>query len=280
MAVLGPEPCPNSSRLRSYNRHVRDVRSGILFSTTVAVLVVASAACTGAQEVAALCRLVPSLESSLVSVRAQLEDLSSTAPATLESAVTGLIATLQDLNEFPPSEAADDLAVLLRAYEELAVTLRNVYWDGSLGGTDPAVSGSIVNLGRSDNVAALAGLRAYVERECQTTLPGPVGAPAIDATTLPPPPPVVEPMDEGDQIYDAEASRLRSYGYLIAESLGMAITSEQALCVGRWVGESVEDLDVDFDRVYQEAVQNAMQACVFSPATTVVREQSPQIDNG
>jgi len=235
------------------------------------------AACTGAQEVAALCRLVPSLESSLVSVRAQLGTLSTTVPTELESSLFGLISTLEDMTEFPPPEAADDLATLLRAYEELAVTLRNVYWDGSIGATDPAVASSIANLERSDNVAALASIRTYVERECETTLPGPVGAPAIDATTLPAPPPVVEPMDEGDQIYDAEASRLRSFGYLIAGSVGMAITSEQALCVGRWVGESFDELGADSDRVYQEAVQNAMQACVFAPPppTTAAGQPDP-----
>lgn len=236
--------------------------------------------CTGAQEVAALCRLVPSLESSLVSVRAQLGTLTTTTPSELESSVFGLISTLEDMNEFPPSETAEDLATLLRAYEELAVSLRNVYWDGSIGATDPAVAASVANLERSDNVAALASVRTYVERECETTLPGPVGAPAIDATTLPPPPPVVEPMDEGDQIYDAEASRLRSFGYLIAGSVGMAITSEQALCVGRWVGESFDELGSDSDRVYQEAVQNAMQACVFAPPTTTATDQPAPSGNG
>lgn len=243
-------------------------------------LVVLVAACTGAQEAAALCRLVPSLESSLVTVRAQLGTLSTTVPSELESSVFGLISTLENMNEFPPQEVAGDLATLLRAYEELAVSLRNVYWDGSIGATDPAVASSIAHLERSDNVAALASIRAYVERECETTLPGPVGAPAIDATTLPAPPPVVEPLDEGDQIYDAEASRLRSFGYLIAGSVGMAITSEQALCVGRWVGESFDELGADSDRVYKEAVQNAMQACVFAPPTTTVDGQPAASGNG
>ena len=41
---------------------------------------------------------------------------------------------LENMNEFPPPEAAEDLATLLRAYEELAVSLRNVFWDGSIGG--------------------------------------------------------------------------------------------------------------------------------------------------
>jgi len=275
-----PEPCRTASRARSYNRTVSTVVSRRLRRLWPVALLVFVGACTGAQEVAALCRLVPSLESSLLSVRAQLGTLSTSTPSELESSVFGLISTLENMNEFPPPEAAEDLATLLRAYEELAVSLRNVYWDGSIGATDPAVSSSIANLERSDNVAALASIRTYVERECETTLPGPVGAPAIDATTLPPPPPVVEPMDEGDQIYDAEASRLRSFGYLIAGSVGMAITSEQALCVGRWVGESFDELGSDSDRVYQEAVQNAMQACVFAPQTTTVDGQSQPSDNG
>ena len=229
-----------------------------------------SAGCTSGQEIAALCRRVPALESSLLAVRGQIENLSTTSPDGLESSVTGLISLLQDLNEFPPPAVSADVAVLLRAYEELSVTLRNVYWDGTVGSTDPAVASSVANLARSDNAEALAGVRAFVERECESTLPGPVGAPVIDATTLPPPPPVVEPMDEGDRIYDAEESRLRSFGYLIAGSVGMAITSPQALCVGKWVGESFDELGSESDRVYEEAVQNAMQACVFAPATTTV----------
>lgn len=228
----------------------------------------------------ALCRLVPSLEASLVSVRAQLADLSASSPSGLESSVTGLISTLDDLNEFPPANVASDLATILRAYEELATTLRNVYWDGSVGATDPAVSSSISNLDRSDNVSALAGVRDFVQHECKATLPGPVGAPAVDATTLPPPAPVVEPLDEGDQIFDAEASRLRSFGYLIAQSVGMAITSDEALCVGRWVGESFDELGGDSDRVYQKAVQNAMQACVFAPVATTLPGASSQSGNG
>lgn len=258
-------------------RAVRSRKPSAVWGAAFLVLV---AGCTGAQEVAALCRLVPTLEASLVSVRTQLVTLSTTTPTELESSVVGLISTLEDMNEFPPPSASDDLATLLRAYEELVVTLRNVYWDGSIGATDPAVASSIANLDRSDNVAALAAIRALVERECETTLPGPVGAPAIDATTLPPPPPVVEPMDEGDQIYDAEASRLRSFGYLIASSVGLAITSDQALCVGRWVGESFDELGSDSDRVYQEAAQNAMQACVFAPPTTTAPGQTTQDGNG
>ncbi len=215
-----------------------------------------------------MCRRVPSLESSLTALAGHLEDLSESQPASLESSLTGLIAALREMNEFPPPAVSDDLATLLRAHEELAVAFRNVFWDGTVATTDPAVASSIANLGRSDNAGALDSVRRFVERECEETLPGPVGAPVIDATTLPAPAPVVEPLDEGDQIFDSEESRLRSFGYLIAGSAGMAITSDQALCVGRWVGESFDELGADSDRTYQEAVQNAMQACVFAPATT------------
>lgn len=215
-----------------------------------------------------MCRRVPSLESSLTALASHLEDLSVSQPGALESSMTGLISALREMNEFPPPAVSGDLATLLRAYEELAVAFRNVFWDGTVATTDPAVAASLANLGRTDNARALDSLRGFVERECEETLPGPVGAPVIDATTLPAPAPVVEPQDEGDQIFDSEDSRLRSFGYLIAGSLGMAITSDQALCVGRWVGESFDELGADSDRTYQEAVQNAMQACVFAPTAT------------
>jgi len=252
----------------------RQRRVGLL----VAMCALVVAGCASQHESAALCSRVPRLETALTMFQGHIENLSDVRPESLEAALTGVIIVLAELNELPPPAVAEGLATLLRAYEELAVTFRSVRWDGTVAATDPAVTASIANLVRSDNAGALDAVRRFVERECEQTLPGPVGAPVNDATTLPAPSPVVEPFDEGDQIFDSEDSRLRSFGYLIAGSVGMAITSGEALCVGRWVGESFDELGSGSDRLYQESVQNAMQACVFAPDASTTLGSSPARD--
>jgi hypothetical protein len=251
------------------SQHVAVARHFVVGCAVLIALVLSG--CSRADEVSSLCRRAPELESSLVAVNEGLGNLGATSSAVLQSSFAVLLDTLSVMRELPPREVQGSLDTVERAYREVYVALRNVYWDPSLAESDRNVSLSLANLTRNDNVRAIADLEKFVAERCSGDLYA--SAPRIDgdATTLPSPVPIVDPPEEYGYVFDDEPSAMASYGYLLANSRGVFPTEIEAQCVGKFVTEAAQ-VSIFDDDAFGRVVNAAFQVCgveAFAPESTV-----------
>lgn len=253
--------------MKPWIRNNTGVRVSVALSVVVALVVTA---CSTADEISGVCRRSTELESSLVAVNEGLGDLSGTSSAVLQSSFAVLLDTLSVMLELPPRDARADLEVVDRAYREVYLALRNVYWDPSLAETDANVARSVENLSRNDNVRALVDLKEFIAANCARGLNATAPLVAGDATTLPAPEPVVEPPEEYEYLFDDEPSAMASYGYLLTNLRGVTVTDAQAICIGREVTNAAQATVFD-DPGLDAAVTEAFRACAvdgFSSPTS------------
>ena len=236
----------------------------VLVTCTVLVL----SSCSRSEEVSSLCLRAPELESSLVAVNEGLESLGTVSSPVLQSSFAVLLDTLGVMLELPPREVRKQLESVDRAYREVSIALRNVYWDTTLATNDRNVQQSLENLSRRDNVQALEGLKESVTMLCSDGISAQAPLVVGDATTLPAPVPVVEPLDEYEFVFDDESSANASYGFLIANSRSVSITVAEAECVGRTITDASQVQVLD-DEQFDVVVDAAFATCGvpgFNPA--------------
>ena len=236
------------------------------FSHTLRFLVIPGLSATavlgcGEQvETNALCGYTTELESSLVATGVMIESLSRVPPRQMQSTIGVLTGTLSVMTDVAPSTIRQDVETVERSYLELAVALENVYWDGSIANTDANAQQSIANLSRNDNVEALSSLRDFIVKQCSVNLQSGInGLPDSDmpitSTSF-----VVDPQEELNTGFDNEETAIRSYAYFLAEQRGIAITSEQALCLGSEMKNLAVGAVVS-DEVFDEALVKAFALC-------------------
>jgi hypothetical protein len=216
--------------------------------------------CGEQAETDALCGYTTELESSLVATGVMIESLGSVPPRQMQSTIGVLTGTLSVMAEVAPSAIKQDVETVERSYLELAVALENVYWDGSIALADTNAQQSIANLSRNDNVEALSALREFVTEQCSVNLQSGInGLPDSDmpitSTSF-----VVDPQEELNTGFDNEETATRSYAYFLAEQRGIAITSEQALCLGSEMMNLAVGAVVS-DEVFDEALVKAFALC-------------------
>lgn len=203
----------------------RVIAAAVLFS-------VALSSCGEAQETKALCSHAAELESSLVATGVAIDGFSTISPRQLQSTVAVLTGTLSLINDIAPSSVKSDIEQTMRAYEELAVALQNVYWDGTVAETDGNVQNATQNLVRNDNVEALESLRQFISDECKIQISQGINAAPGDDQSISSTSVVIDPQPDINYGFDNEETAIKSYAYLIAEQRGLAITPEQAICLG------------------------------------------------
>lgn len=230
------------------------------FVVLTALLAFVMGGCGEQAETDALCGYTTELESSLVATGVMIETLGSVPPRQMQSTIGVLTGTLSVMAEVAPSTIKQDVETVERSYLELAVALENVYWDGSIALADTNAQQSISNLSRNDNVEALSALRDFVNDQCSVNLQSGINAlPDNDmpktSTSF-----VVDPQEELNTGFDNEETAIRSYAYFLAEQRGIAITSEQALCLGSEMMNLAVGAVVS-DEVFDDALVKAFALC-------------------
>ena len=238
--------------VKPLNRRV--IAASVLFS-------VALSSCGEAQETKALCSHAAELESSLVATGVAIDGFSTISPRQLQSTVAVLTGTLSLINDIAPSSVKSDIEQTMRAYEELAVALQNVYWDGTVAETDGNVQNATQNLVRNDNVEALESLRQFISYECKIQISQGINAAPGDDQSISSTSVVIDPQPDINYGFDNEETAIKSYAYLIAEQRGLAITPEQAICLGtRMINVAQGDPTVS-DAVFEATLTSSFNEC-------------------
>ena len=229
-----------------------------------ALAVVAVGACGEAPEVGAACRHMPAVVASVERVRALVEDPSSLSPGVARDVLVGASDALSVLAESPPRSISEDVGVLWAAHVALYAAWSESDWKGALARDTPAGSRAIALLGSARVGRAFERLDAFADDRCSVELGGPLAVPAGTPTTLPDAAPGDEQLrtDEGDSEDDALREAL---GFVLAERFGLAVTPDQAACLG---GEllarsATPDAD-DTDAQYLVVLQETFDACRVS----------------
>ena len=235
------------------------MRRRALFTASAVVLLLA--ACGETQETRALCSHAAELESSLVATGVAVENFSTTSPRQLQSTVAVLTGTLSIINDIPPSSVKTDIEQTMRSYEELSVALQNVYWDGTVAETDQNVQNALQNLSRNDNVESLDSLRSFVSEQCKVQISQGINVSPGNDQSVSPTSIMVDPQPDINYGFDNEETAIRSYAYLIAEQRGIAITPEQATCLGtRMINVAQSDPTIS-DAAYEATLTASFNEC-------------------
>ena len=225
------------------------------------LLAVALTACSEAQETRAVCSHAAELESSLVATGVAVESFSTISRRQLQSTIAVLTGTLSIINDIAPSAVKSEVEQTKRAYEELSVALQNVYWDGKVAEVDANVQNAIENLVRNDNVESLEALRTFIAEQCKVEISQGINAApgddqSVSSTSL-----VVDPQPDINHGFDNEETAIKSFAYFIAEQRGLAITAEQALCLGTRMISIAESNPTLSDEIYEATLTAAFSEC-------------------
>ena len=227
----------------------------------VSLLAVFLTACSEAQETRAVCSQAAELESSLVATGAAVESFSTISRRQLQSTIAVLTGTLSIINDIAPSAVKPEVEQTMRAYEELSVALQNVYWDGKVAEVDANVQNAIENLVRNDNVESLEALRTFIAEQCKVEISQGINAAPGDDQSVSQTSLVVDPQPDINHGFDNEETAIKSYAYLIAEQRGLAITPEQALCLGTRMISVAESNPTLSDEIYEATLTAAFKEC-------------------
>lgn len=227
----------------------------------VSLLAVFLTACSEAQETRAVCSHAAELESSLVATGAAVESFSTISRRQLQSTIAVLTGTLSIINDIAPSAVKPEVEQTMRAYEELSVALQNVYWDGKVAEVDANVQNAIENLVRNDNVESLEALRTFIAEQCKVEISQGINAAPGDDQSVSQTSLVVDPQPDINHGFDNEETAIKSYAYLIAEQRGLAITPEQALCLGTRMISVAESNPTLSDEIYEATLTAAFKEC-------------------
>ena len=227
----------------------------------VSLLAVFLTACSEAQETRAVCSHAAELESSLVATGAAVESFSTISRRQLQSTIAVLTGTLSIINDIAPSAVKPEVEQTQRAYEELSVALQNVYWDGKVAEVDANVQNAIENLVRNDNVESLQALRTFIAEQCKVEISQGINAAPGDDQSVSQTSLVVDPQPDINHGFDNEETAIKSYAYLIAEQRGLAITPEQALCLGTRMISVAESNPTLSDEIYEATLTAAFKEC-------------------
>jgi hypothetical protein len=230
-----------------------------LVVATFCTLVLAS--CGEAQETRALCSYAAELESSLVATGVAIDGFSTISPRQLQSTVAVLSGTLSIMTEMAPSSVKSDIEQTKRAYDELAVALQNVYWDGTVAETDENVQNATQNLARNDNVESLDSLRNFISEQCKVEISQGVNAAPGDDQSVGSTSVVVDPQPDINYGFDNEETAIKSYAYLIAEQRVIANTSEQANCLGTKMINVAASNPTISDAVFEATLASSFNEC-------------------
>ena len=228
---------------------------------SVLLLSVALTACSESQETRAVCSYAAELESSLVATGVAVESFSTISRRQLQSTIAVLNGTLSIINDIAPSAVKPEVEQTMRAYEELSVALQNVYWDGKVAEVDVNVQNAIKNLVRNDNVESLESIRSFIEKECKVEISQGINAAPGDDQSASSTSLLVDPQPDINYGFDNEETAIKSYAYFIAEQRGLAITPDQALCLGTRMINVAQSNPALSDEIYEATLSAAFSEC-------------------
>lgn len=233
-------------------------RSNALVSV-IAFLILSG--CGTGTERNAVCDRSNRLNNELSTVNQVLNDIVDASPQQLANSFTVALSTLTTLSELGASALRDDFKVLFNGYDSVARSIEATQWNGAVAVNDPDVIDARSKLLSTETVQANDAIRSYMVKNCALEFEITGGQFPGVPTTLPNPVVGTDNAPEPTTGYDNEDSIASSYGYFVAEQFDLALTNDQAICVGRILNENaLVDLQ-GTDSAYTQFISAALKEC-------------------
>ena len=190
------------------------------------------AGCATDADSTAMCQQADRWNSVSTQIALALDEIETLESGRLREVFDQVLQTLILLNQSSPREIRADSELLLNTYGALSDALERIDWRGDLAEKDSAVTSAGVRLSSDSNQQAQANLAEFFENDCSTTIEKAVNKFPNVGTTLPDPIIQDENVEPPLAGADNETSVVRAFGYVVVERFGVAITDDQAVCVG------------------------------------------------
>ena len=209
----------------------------------------------------ALCEQSDRWNSASTQVSLVLDEISNFEPEQLQEVFEEVVQTLILINESASRDLRVDTEVLLNTFGALSDALFEISWEGDLAQKDSAVISAGVRLASSEVQQAQANLATYIVENCDLEIDSPINKFPNVGTTLPDPIIQDETIELPPVGYDNDESVARAFGLVIVERFGVAITNEQAECVGvALIAANSNDSKV-IDETYWQVLQLIFNSC-------------------
>jgi len=209
----------------------------------------------------ALCQRAAGLENEFALVDQTMRDLGVATPTQIENTLRVVKASVASLIDLGPSELKSDFAAISDAYDTLDFALADVGYIGVVALSDSLVDQALQELSQDEFVKAHANVFEFVAANCELNLQPGIDDLNAPNTTLPNPVLGTDNAPEPATGFDNDDSVNAAYGYYVAQQYGLAITSEEALCLGRTMTTSaLKDLSQS-ETAYAQLVNDSLKQC-------------------
>lgn len=234
---------------------------GFVKPLLLALCIIGIISCANNAERDAVCRQSDRWNSASTQAALALEEIGSIGPARLREIFAEIVQTLIFINESAPRELRDDSESLLNTYGALSDALAAIDWEGQLADKNSAVTSAGVRLASSNNQQAQANLADYFLDNCSVQIDNAVNKFPNVGTTLPDPVIQDEEIEPPSVGYDDDTSVVTAFGFVVVERFGVAITSEQANCVGSALMSANKNNVNMIDETYWDVLQVIFDEC-------------------
>ncbi len=219
------------------------------------------ASCSTGPRRDALCQRAAGLQSEFALVDQTMHDLGVATPTQIENTLRVVGASVASLIDLGPTELKDDFAAIKDAYDTLVMALADVGYNGAVALSDSVVDQALRQFSQDEFVKAHANILEFVTTNCELNLQPGINELNAPNTTLPNPVLATDNAPDLTTGFDNDDSVDAAYGYYVAQQYGLAITNEQALCLGRaMTASALKDLSQS-DNGYAQLVNNSLKQC-------------------
>lgn len=208
------------------------MKRATFFGSKTLVGLILLSSCAQSAERDSVCKQSARWNNASTQIAVVLDSIESSEAGLIQNAFVETIDALLALNESAPREIKTDIENLLGTYGSLSDAFAAIYWQGGLSRKDSAVVSAGVRLASNDLQQAQSNLANYIADNCNLQIDNAVNMFPNVGTTLPDPVIQDEQSPEVPVGYDNDESLAQAFGYVVVERFGVAITTEQATCVG------------------------------------------------
>lgn len=240
----------------------RKVRNPSVVAILAICCLILLVSCARNAERDAICSRAARWNAASTAVSEIISIIPITSPGRLQDVFTEVVATLTTLNDVAPTTIKPSIEQLLETYDTLATALRDLNWQGGLLEKDALATSAAVRLSSSELELAQTNLGDYISMECNLLINNVINRLPDVGTTLPDPIIQDETKELPNSGFDNDASMLRAFGFVVAERFGVAITDQQAACVGTALVDLATSSNDQLDATYLEILQKTFDQCL------------------
>jgi hypothetical protein len=228
------------------------------------LLIIFTASCSQSADTDAVCDSADRWNAASTGFAEISSDLETTSPGRLREVFSELVSTLSTMSEFAPPRIYVSIAQLAETYESFASALEAIDWQGGMIAKDAAATSAAVRLASNEIELAQTDLGEFIDTECQVEIENVINKLPSVGTTLPDPLVQDETQELPDVSSDNAQSVATSFGFLVVERFGVAITNEQAFCIGTALISKNLINNSQLDASYWNMVQQTFDECLVS----------------